>query len=155
MNSRNILLQIIWNVCYSWNLNTLNSVFQYNHDYWNKESEHRKNSRPLAAVLLCLKNRVIKTNFYKRKNLKCFLCVLCFLCDPCGKNHLSCFSICSLRSLGTLRLNSLLLFVFILFVAIGYAVLFLFLVVNLFISENNKKFRLIIVRSFSSLFPHW
>ncbi len=23
-----------------------------------------------------------------------------FLCDPCGKNHLSCFSICSLRSLG-------------------------------------------------------
>ena len=43
--------------------------------------------------------------------------------DPYGKNHLSCFSICSLRSLGTLRLNSLLLFVFILFVAIGYAVI--------------------------------
>ena len=74
---------------------------------------------------------IIKTNYYKRKNLKCFLCVLCFRVedppscwadDPCGKNHLSCFSICSLRSLGTLRLNSLLLFVFILFVAIGYSV---------------------------------
>ena len=90
----------------------------------------------LFLSVTMFKNFVIKTNFYKRKNLKCFLCILCFRVedppscwadDPCGKNHLSCFSICSLRSLGVedppwRTVKFFVNVVFILFVAIGYAV---------------------------------